>query len=419
MTDSNKIPITYKGTGETKLGDPAKSLMERKKGSPTESGPDSAKENNDPSENVQSDVKHSDLGSRAAQQEAEQSKAKVKANKKPHKDIESLEQFIEQAYSRPGQRISLKPKVEELLGKESKLTDDARARLLELAGRDWVLAVPNQLILVSRNIKRYPLLRNEIRAFVGAVLEAHPVYVTLGLAGVLSNLPDAPDLQQAMSLIAEGDLAEILKTSLADKPKPKQMEELRVNAINCLALWGFEMRGLPLEKVIQSLNAASWSVRAQSVKTDTDKLRHLLEIKEIIGVGLVCSAFKQMADVQAQAATVAEKVKNTALAQVEILQAKLAEFQTEIDSRDQAIGRLEQELESEKQAHSKTRTHLRDDYEQLRSRVLRRLKAEVSLLDEGLHALRREDPKLHVVEDHAERVMDGLKKEIKELESGG
>lgn len=419
MTDSNKIPITYKGTGETTHGDPAKSLMERKKGGQI-AEPGSTRGNEDRSENVQGDVSQSGLVSEDVQQtEAGQADAKVKENKKPHKDIENLEQFIAQAYSRPGQRIALKSKVEEVLGKEPKLADDARAHLLEVAGRDWVLAVPNQLLLVTRNIKGYPLLRNEIRAFVGAVLEAHPVYVTLGLVGVLRNLPDAPDFQRAMSLIAEGDLAEILKTSLADKLKPKQVEELRVNAINCLALWLLEMRGLPFEKIVQFLNAAFWGVRAESVKADTDKLRHLLEIKEIIGVGLVCSTFKQIADAQSQAAIVAERAKSAAQAEAEALRARLAKLQGEIEARDQAIVRLEQGLESEKQAHSNTRTHLQDDYEQLRSRVLRRLKAEVSLLDEGLHALRREDPKLHVVEDHAERVMDGLKKEIKELESGG
>ena len=59
--------------------------------------------------------------------------------------------------------------------------------------------------------------------------------------------------------------------------------------------------------------------------------------------------------------------------------------------------------------------HLSDDLEHLRSRLLRRLKAEVGLLDEGLHALRRDPPKIRVMEDHAERALEGLKKEIKEL----
>ena len=39
-------------------------------------------------------------------------------------------------------------------------------------------------------------------------------------------------------------------------------------------------------------------------------------------------------------------------------------------------------------------------------------------MEEGLHALRRNPPKIHVMDDHAERVLDGLYMEIKELESG-
>jgi hypothetical protein len=74
-------------------------------------------------------------------------------------------------------------------------------------------------------------------------------------------------------------------------------------------------------------------------------------------------------------------------------------------------------LENEKNAHSHARVHMGDDKEQLRSRLLRRLKTETNLLEEGLHALRRDPPKIHVMDDHAERALEGLYKEIKELES--
>ena len=94
---------------------------------------------------------------------------------------------------------------------------------------------------------------------------------------------------------------------------------------------------------------------------------------------------------------------------------EIAMLSTEIKQRDEKIAKLVKALDKETQNHQNTRLHLQDDKEQLRTRLLRRLKAEVSLLDEGLHALRRDPPKVHVMEDHAERALEGIKKEIKEL----
>lgn len=66
--------------------------------------------------------------------------------------------------------------------------------------------------------------------------------------------------------------------------------------------------------------------------------------------------------------------------------------------------------------HQTAVTHLRDDFERLRTRVLRRLSRELDLLDEGMGAIRREPPRLHVMLDHGERATSGLREEIKNLE---
>ena len=48
-----------------------------------------------------------------------------------------------------------------------------------------------------------------------------------------------------------------------------------------------------------------------------------------------------------------------------------------------------EELQNERIERENEIAHLRDDYEQLRGRILGRLREEISLLNEGLHALRR------------------------------
>jgi hypothetical protein len=45
------------------------------------------------------------------------------------------------------------------------------------------------------------------------------------------------------------------------------------------------------------------------------------------------------------------------------------------------------------------------------------LTRELELLDEGMLAIKREPPKVHVMVDHGERAMGGLRDEIKSLQA--
>lgn len=58
---------------------------------------------------------------------------------------------------------------------------------------------------------------------------------------------------------------------------------------------------------------------------------------------------------------------------------------------------------------------LRNEMEIQRTRLLRRLKADVQLLEAGLIALTRPVPKTHVTADHIERVLDAMRQEITTL----
>jgi hypothetical protein len=81
------------------------------------------------------------------------------ASGKQRPDIETLEQFIEYAYGRKGQRVTLKSKAERLIAQNPRLDDGAMSRLQVLAEADTFLAVPRQLLLLSREIEGLPALR--------------------------------------------------------------------------------------------------------------------------------------------------------------------------------------------------------------------------------------------------------------------
>lgn len=74
--------------------------------------------------------------------------------------------------------------------------------------------------------------------------------------------------------------------------------------------------------------------------------------------------------------------------------------------------RFTAELHKERQAHEDDIIHSHDDYVKLRGRVLHCVKQELSLLEDGLLALRRDPPKVHVMDGHAKRAINGLKCEV-------
>ena len=100
------------------------------------------------------------------------------ASGKHKPEIETLEQFIEYAYGRKGQRVSLKPKVERLIAQNPRLDDGAMSRLQELAQADTLLAVPRQLLLLGREIEGLPALRAAMNSFVSTVMLRHPAFAS-------------------------------------------------------------------------------------------------------------------------------------------------------------------------------------------------------------------------------------------------
>ena len=63
------------------------------------------------------------------------------------------------------------------------------------------------------------------------------------------------------------------------------------------------------------------------------------------------------------------------------------------------------------------RTHFRHDQEQLRGRLQRRLDEGVEMLEVGLTALRNKTPRVEVMMERAEHVVDALRAEINNLKA--
>lgn len=346
--------------------------------------------------------------------EAEKPVAK-RRSKKP-RAAESLADFIAMAYARKGQRVALKPKTQKLISKNPRLEGQEIDRLAELARGDVTLAVARQLLLAMLEVSN-PVLKNSLREFVGGVLRAHPAFAPDEMQAALNNLPGGPDAGEALSSVAGADYSK--NQALPEKLRRKKTETatLRSNAAYCLALWLAETRGTPAEELAGHLFNSLWRPGPKATRDDAARLRLLTEIRDPQAVGTACETFKIRSDQMSRAAEVARRDEAAALEQVRTLNASVERLKREVQSKEEQIAAGERATEEQRRRYEDALTHLRDDYEKLRSRVLRRIREDVGLLDEGLHALRRDPPKVHVMEDHAERAVARLRGEIKELEA--
>ena len=341
---------------------------------------------------------------------------KASPSGKPKADIETLEQLIEYAYGRKGQPVTLKSKTERLIAQNPRLDEDAMSRLLALADADLLLAVPRQLLLLTREIDELPALRASLSSFVLTVMLRHPAFADPGVQAALRNSPEGPPAAEALVSVAAHTPATV---EGKDRLKRSDLQTLRRNAAHILATWFAANRGLNAGDLAALLHEAMWAPAARELADDNARLRALTEVEQAAGVGLACQRFRQQAgdaragqdQAQREAATLREQM--SALDE----QRQRAEAQ-----RDEQLAELQAlrestaaELAHLRRQHEVERTHLRHDQEQLRGRLVRRLEEGIEMLEVGLTALRNKTPRTEVMVERAEHVVDALRAEATNL----
>lgn len=341
---------------------------------------------------------------------------RLEAQGKAKTDIENIEQFIEHAYSRKGQRVTLKPKLEKQIAQNPKLDDAALSRLMEIAARDGQLAVPRQLLLLSRDIVGFPALRGALVDFVSTVMINHPVFADSGVQQALRNLPEAPSVATALAKVLGFNPP---KQDGKDSLKSSELQTLRRNAANLFVVWLAINRSMNSDELAALLFEAVWHPASRELADDNARLRALTEVEQLAGVGLACLRFRQQA-------TEARSVQEQSLREANELRVRLEEVQENLLRADEERKAIQAELdalrersalemEELKRQHDAERTHLRHDQEQLGGRLVRRLDEAVEMLDVGLSALRNKTPRVEVMVERAEHVVDALRSEIKNL----
>lgn len=330
--------------------------------------------------------------------------------------IEQLDQLLGAIYEGKFKRLTLSKSEQTVLRASGPVTDSAREVLVGVAAADRLLVNTRLLLLIAASLDD-GVLAQRCLEFSREVLSRHPISRIESLGCLLMNLPDVSGEDAAIEALAVADLSSVRLSDDAERPNRTQQEACRANALQCLLLLFRMTRGMSFDRVQRHLQTHLWARAAGRYRTETAKLIVLLTTRDPAAASIACDLLERQAKEQGQRAEVARRQAELANATARDFERRLAALNVELEARLVEIETLKLEAAECYQQNRDASAVLRDDLERMRGRVLRCLNQDVSLLEEGLHALRSDPPLVHVMDDHAERVVESLRRETVRLRS--
>ena len=317
-------------------------------------------------------------------------------------------------------RIRWKPRTVEIVSMRSEPAPNSeeREQLLSLAESDRTLKKTRDLMLFgTRRLERQNGDR-PVREFVRDVLRRHPAFRTRSLVEALEH-PDRSDDKHTLQILGDLNYGSLPWQDSFVLSK-RQAATCRANALHCLLLWYRESLSspLPLGRIHRHLRAELWETIITRRTSEADRALVLIKDRDSAATAIACALSEaRFAELQreAQDARASASQERTRTQQ---LGTQLGNLQGQLNDARNRVNRLTGELSIERTRHAEEEANIRDDAEKLRGRILQCLETELSLLTEGLHALRRDPPRVSVMDDHADRVIDGLMREVRRLRGG-
>ena len=351
-----------------------------------------------------------------------------KPSAKPTKPpIESIEALLTEAFESKGHVLAFGPdKLKKLPVTEEQIKAQAEV-VATLAKADPTLNGPFKLLqyVASRGV---PLGR-KTGAPLEAVLERlrDLALLALGLHPVFRVwTEELGDPRRTPELTVEVVRDEVGKVSAEtfdlteDQFKKSDKERLLRNAIACLSLVRALQREWNLDRFIDETQASLWSADVPKAIGPEKAAGLLSASRDGNLLGLVAETYEARVSARDQEITrlkreaardahrieTLEEQKREAVTREEALTARVEAFSAD-------IVRLRKELDAERDNRVVDKSHATDDYETLRTRVIRRLTGEIDLLTDALHAIR--NGASPVAEEFLDRSLLALSREVEQL----
>jgi hypothetical protein len=322
-------------------------------------------------------------------------------------------ELIEHAYAGGGKKLSLAADLTNLEADASQAETEMH-QLRKLAASDRLLAVPPQVLIALASVKIKYTARRRILELMLAALADHPVFLAY------RKQLFEPDAEPRLDARNVSDATQVV-TYLALGYKESESftadnrDKMRVNAVMSFALLRVLRDRWPIEWFAATMSALVWNAPAAETAQEAvavlvsgqrgDALSQLARHFE----GKLAEASRKLQETEGTAAFRARQA-SLAEEQQRALSAELgAERQRVADLTRQVVA-LKESLEAEHSNRDVDHSHHVDDYETLRTLVLRNLSEQADLLGDGLHALRHD--RLAVADEFVDRALTAIKKEV-------
>lgn len=348
--------------------------------------------------------------------------SELKANQ-----LSSVEDLVRFAYQLGGRRLSLPGAVVRRIAADAHLDDDAAEPLFtlvdELVDTDELLAVPPRVLAFAATAKPAIHLRRRLENAMATALRRHPMFEVRRLRDVLDRPPeDLDSVLDGLREAAERMTPERLGVE-AESLKLSQRNKLYVNGTLSLTLLLALRDGWPMDRVADVLYRRLWRDSVDPV----DRLAAIgamADARDVVALSVLGQVFdRQRRD--------AERLAHDAQSEAERAFQRAMTADAEVVERDDRIRLLEQRsddlvreidalresLAAAERSRVHDRSHHVNDYEALRTRIVRLLDKQVELLSDGLHALR--EGSTEVTEEFTDRTIAALNRELVQLRGQG
>lgn len=369
---------------------------------------------------VQSTVDEGGAGSTAPPNKDHVGAEKARVSGRPRPT--NLAEFIEAAYvttSKFGLSAADFETLEKSLAMDAPLALE-RDRILELASKDHTLrGLVNLVGPISQHAHRKSRLRERISELAIVALWQHPLYKNmLSHPRTPAGLPDVS--AKRIWLVAP-DSAKGLGQS------ESQSRTLRANAVIAFALLRVIHDEWSLEELVGALGETLWASRPESASRSSVAAAILVGAGEYdlpvrLGILHERSALSaRQAEKSLSVATVASKTNSRRATEAEFrvsaLEREVAALEFDLSGRREQLRVTEALLQTERERGSVARSHHADNYEVLRTQILRQLTKQSDLLTDGLHALRNGSHA--IAEEFVDRALTAISREVASLKESG
>lgn len=293
--------------------------------------------------------------------------------------------------------------------------------IIRLAASDPLLAVPPKMLSAMERARVGGRLRETLLGLVTASLRQHSGLGSTDLTVALSEQPvqDSDELirslKEALRQVEPGDLG---KASL----RPAERRSLQDNGVLSVVLLLAITHGWPTATLVDCLDTYLWRENLATAKVPSERAL-IADGTSPLASALVTRAWREKLSEQTARTLQAEgdaldmhKRWQEAVGRADAQ--ALAREHTEkiLAQREQEVATLEREIASERAQRRIDKSYAIDDYESLRAQMVRGLVQQISLLEDGLHALR--NGSLDVTDEYVERVIDSLREDVQRLRDG-